>query len=226
MPISMWIMKISIPWRKTALLSDLAKKHKVTVVGYPISSEIKKDAVYVITSGLFMGESGKLKDFCKDMLKDKRTLKLENKENFGIVYMKQHPYNRFLYQSGVFHIKPATITKEGEYILELGSWEKEKLMKIIKVYEKFNVKLHWIKQKKINNVQILNIFPNLTEKQKKCLQIAINNKYYGFPRKIDLKTLAKKAGISYSTYQFHLRVAEKKIMPFLNENLYAYIDKN
>ncbi len=219
MPTFMWVMKISIPFRKSALLSNLARKHKISIVGYPISSEIKKDAVYVITSGLFIGESKKLKDFCKDMKKDKRTLKLEIKENFGIAYMKQHPINKFLYQSGIFHIKPAIVTRKGTYIFELASWEKEKLIRIIKAYEKFNLKLHWIKQKRITNIQILNIFPNLTEKQKKCLQIAINNQYYNYPRGIDLKSLAKKAGISYSTYQFHLRVAEKKIIPFLNINV-------
>jgi len=219
MPTFMWVMKISIPFRKSALLSNLARKHKISIVGYPISSEIKKDAVYVITSGLFIGESKKLKDFCKDMKKDKRTLKLEIKENFGIAYMKQHPINKFLYQSGIFHIKSAIVTRKGTYIFELASWEKEKLIRIIKAYEKFNLKLHWIKQKRITNIQILNIFPNLTEKQKKCLQIAINNQYYNYPRGIDLKSLAKKAGISYSTYQFHLRVAEKKIIPFLNINV-------
>lgn len=215
----MWVMKISIPFRESSLLSNLARKHKVSIIGYPISHEAKKDGVYVITSGIFLGERKKLKNFCRDMLKDKRTLKLEYKDNFGMVYMKQHPYNKFLYQQGIFHIKPAIVTKEGTYIFELASWEKEKLMKIIKTYEKFNVKLHWIKQKKITNVQILNVFPSLTEKQKKCLQLAIDNQYYGYPRKTDLKTLAKKAGLSYSTYQFHLRVAEKKIIPFLSKNI-------
>ena len=133
--------------------------------------------------------------------------------------MKQHIANKYLYQSGVFFVKPGIVTKDGTYIFELAAWEKEKLMKIIKAYESFKIRLHWIKQKKITNIQIFNIFPNLTEKQKKCLQIAIDHKYYEFPRKTSLKPLAKIMGVSYSTYQFHLRNAEKKIIPFLNSRI-------
>ena len=213
----MWLMKISIPYRESALLSKLAKKHKISVMGYPISSKIKKDAVYVITSGIYLGD--KIKEFYKDMKKDPRTIKLEVKGNFGIAYIKQHKANKYLFDHEVIHVKPSIITKEGEYIFELASWNKEKLMNIIKAYKVFGVKLHYIKKKKLGNVQVLNIFPNLTEKQKKCLEIAISNGYYNFPRDTDLKSLAKIIGVSYSTYQFYLRTAEKKVMPSLYSNL-------
>ena len=61
--------------------------------------------------------------------------------------------------------------------------------------------------------------PNLTDKQKNALSLAIEGGYYGYPRRITLEKLGKIQGMSYSTYQFHLRTAEKKIMPFLNEYL-------
>ena len=92
----MWVMKLSVPYKETALLGNLAKKYKISIIGYPISHEIKSDGVYVITSGLFLGEKSKLKHFYREMLKDKRTLKLEIQDNFGIAYMKQHLSNQYL----------------------------------------------------------------------------------------------------------------------------------
>ena len=56
--------------------------------------------------------------------------------------------------------------------------------------------------------------PNLSTQQKKALELAIKNKYYGYPRKITLKKLSKLMNISESTYQFHLAKAEEKILPF------------
>ena len=43
--------------------------------------------------------------------------------------------------------------------------------------------------------------------------------YYNFPRKTELKDMAKEAGISLSTFREHLRKAEKKIMPDVIRNL-------
>ncbi len=56
--------------------------------------------------------------------------------------------------------------------------------------------------------------PNLSKQQQKALELAIENKYYGYPRKITLKKLATLMNISESTYQFHLAKAESKVIPF------------
>jgi predicted DNA binding protein len=213
----MWITKFSLPWRKTALLSNLARKHRVSIAGYPVSYEIKEDAVYVVSSGIYYGKN--LIAFEKDFVKDKRVINYERNGNFGIAYFKQHLLNKYLFQSGIIFVSPGLVTKEGVYIFEIGSWDRTNLSNVIEKYKTFNIKLHWIKQKKISNIQILKTFPALTEKQKNCLQIAIENGYYGYPRKSDLKKLAKIVGISYSTFQFHLRVAEKKVMPFICHNI-------
>ncbi|MFH1589866.1 MAG: helix-turn-helix domain-containing protein [archaeon] len=215
----MWVMKLSVPWNENALASNLARKHKVVVLAYPVSSKVFDDYIEVTATSQLLGSEKGVKSFISDMKKDKRTLNLEYENNLLIARAKQHIANKDFFQAGVFQIKPSMVNREGTYVFELASWDKEKLMKIIKSYGKFNAKLHWIKQKKINNVQTLNVFPDLTKKQRNCLQIAIQNNYYNYPRKIDLKSLAKIAGVSYSTFQFHIRVAEKKVMPFLNENL-------
>ena len=55
----------------------------------------------------------------------------------------------------------------------------------------------------------------LSEKQKKSLDIAIKNGYYAFPRKINLNQLAKIARISKQSFQESLCRAENKLIPYL-----------
>ena len=74
----------------------------------------------------------------------------------------------------------------------------------------FNGKLISFNSKKVKTIAITTLMPNLTSKQYKAIELAINGRYYGYPRKIEIYKLAKIMGISYSTYQFHLRNAEKK----------------
>lgn len=209
----MWVMNATVPYLETNLVGYLTRKHKITLAGYPLSHSVKKNYVRIIMSGIFFGEKKDIASFCQDLGKDKRTLHLETAGTFGIAEMKQDIINRFLYQEGVIYVKPILVNKQGEYLFELASWEKQKLLRILTAYNKLNIKLNWIQQKKISNVQIVGVVPELTEKQRRCLELAIEHGYYGYPRKIDLTSLAKIAGISYSTFQFHLRVAEKKVMP-------------
>jgi len=61
--------------------------------------------------------------------------------------------------------------------------------------------------------------PELTQKQKRALEIAINNGYYDYPKKIKMEKLAKIMGVSYSTYQQHLKTAEGKIVPSIYKEL-------
>ena len=61
--------------------------------------------------------------------------------------------------------------------------------------------------------------PFLTKGQKRAIELATQRGYYNFPRKTELKHLAKEAGISLSTFREHLRKAEKKVMPDLIRNV-------
>jgi predicted DNA binding protein len=63
----------------------------------------------------------------------------------------------------------------------------------------------------------MTLHPELTDKQKTAIELAIKNGYYEYPRKIELKKLAKIMKVSYSTYQAHLRKAEKSLIPFFFE---------
>ena len=65
---------------------------------------------------------------------------------------------------------------------------------------------------KPSSLLITNVLPFMTERQKEALQLAVKNGYYEYPRQIDLMKLAKIMKVSYSTFQFHLRRAENKIM--------------
>ena len=76
-------------------------------------------------------------------------------------------------------------------------------------------KLFYLRQQRISNLMIYAMLPKLTEKQNNALILAIENGYYGYPRKVKLEKLARIMKISTSTYQFHLAKAEAKLMPFL-----------
>ncbi len=82
-----------------------------------------------------------------------------------------------------------------------------------------NAKLIFIKEKQIKNISIIQQQPELTDKQKTALELAIKNGYYKYPRKIELKRLAKLMNLSYSTYQAHIRKAEQKLLPFFFDKI-------
>ena len=210
-------MKISIPYRESALLSQICKKVGISVMGYPISHSIKDNELNIVSAGFYIGSEEKLKEFEKLMKKDKRVQNLERKGNFGIGYLKQHIVNKILFHPGTFLTKPTIVDKNGVYTFEIAAFEKKDLTFIFNTYKIFEAKLHFIKQCKITNIQIMNLFPVLTEKQKNAMLLAVEHGYYEFPRKVELQELAIIAKSSYSTYQFHLRNAERKVMPHISQ---------
>ena len=90
--------------------------------------------------------------------------------------------------------------------------EKKKREEIYKNLSKEETKD--LKQKKIRNLVQKDKQPdNLSDKQKRALEIAINNGYYNVPRRVTIAKLVKIMGISFSTYQVHIRKQEEKIIP-------------
>ncbi|MGV8168478.1 MAG: helix-turn-helix domain-containing protein [Candidatus Nanoarchaeia archaeon] len=211
----MWVISITIPYDSRSLLGSIAKRNNVTLFGYPHSSTLCNNYVRVLTSGYILGEANNIKKAIGELKKDKRFIHLELHGNFIIMDLKQHVANKILFEPGLLYPKPGMTTNKGEYIFEIASWNRDLLMKVYKEYKIMNGKLNWIKKKEIRSIQTLTISPNLTEKQKKAFKLAVERGYYGYPRKTDIIRLAKEFGCSHSTFQFHLRNAEKKLMPSL-----------
>ena len=74
-----------------------------------------------------------------------------------------------------------------------------------------------LKKEKISNISVTNIKPNLTDKQKNAYDLAVKQGYYEYPKKTEIRKLAKITGLSSSTFQQHLRNAEKKLSSFYVE---------
>ncbi|GAH10630.1 unnamed protein product, partial [marine sediment metagenome] len=86
-------------------------------------------------------------------------------------------------------------------------------------HEDFQIKLKSIQETKIDEIFLPHIMPKLSPKQKKVIELAVKLGYFDFPRKINLDGLAKELKLSKQTVQQHLRIAEKKLVPFLTENM-------
>lgn len=211
----MWVLKLKIPYKPGAILCDIARKYNLTMIGYPISiAEIKK-GVRLILSGYIEGEK-----ISQAMAEAKRQfLNVESNGNFAIIELNHYSYVKNFFQAGVFMTKPCVLNSKGEYYIELASWKRLPLEIILFFAKRRKAEILSFKQKKITNIQTIGIHPELTPKQRKCLKLAVENNYYDYPRKIRLKKLAEIAGISYSTYQFHLQNAEKKLFPFVSSQI-------
>jgi len=125
-----------------------------------------------------------------------------------------------LWDKKIIQTKPLIQKTDGTELWELACWEKEPLQHILqRLPSEFKIKIKSIEQTKIDDIFLPHIMPKLSTKQKEVIQLAVKRGYFDFPRKINLDGLAKEMKISKQTLQQHLRVAEKKLVPFLTENI-------
>jgi predicted DNA binding protein len=187
---------------------------------------VEKNKLYFINSGIISGNEENKKFFFKDLKKDKKIKNLEVNNDFFIsTYFEKETEQRIsalktVYNQKIIFLKPTILDEEGFEEWEIASFDRKDLEKVLSQAKKLSksknlhFKLLSFKQQKIKDLTIQSIMPNLSTQQKKALELAIKNKYYGYPRKITLKKLSKLMNISESTYQFHLAKAEEKILPF------------
>jgi len=215
----MWTAKIIFDG-SNALIGSKTLKHKVNIFAFPLSYSYEKNWVIVHITGDILGKENNIKKFIKDFKKQKRTINFELNNNFFIGTIKEPLTAKNLYNKDLIHLAPALIDENGQEFITIGSFNRKSLEKVIKTLHRFGeTKLIYIKEKKIKNISIIQLHPELTLKQKQAIELAIKYGYYKYPRKIELKKLAKLMKISYSTYQAHLRKTEQKLLPFFFEKI-------
>jgi len=213
----MWTAKISFDG-KNALIGSKTLKHKVNFFGFPLSYSYQKNCIIVHITGILTGKEKNKKEFIKDFKKAERLINLEVNGDFFIGTIKEPLLAKDVYNKEIIHLAPALIDENGNETINIGSFKKQNIIKAITILEKhYKAKLHSVEERKVKSISIIKEHPELTDKQKNALELAIKHGYYNYPRKIKLKKLAKLMKISYSTYQAHLRKAEQKLIPFFFE---------
>ncbi len=216
----MWVLKFQLG-SSSSIFEPIARKYSLTIIAKPITSFKKKSKYYFIAAATLLGDSKSIKNFLVSVKKDKRIKKIEKKKDFFIVLYEQNQVLKFLHNPEFIQVKPVIIDFRGNECWELACFDKVPLMELVSKLKKeySHFKLLKLKQEVLDSLTILNVIPNITEKQKKALQLAVENGYYSYPKEVELKKLAKLMGISYSTYQAHLKKAEGKLIPFMSKNL-------
>jgi predicted DNA binding protein len=211
----MWVAKIKLSEEGT-LIGSKAIKHKITIIGMPLSFQHNSNEVIVNVAGTIFGDTKNKINFYNDLKREKRTLNLERNKDFIIGTIIEPKYTELIYNHQIIHTSPAIISDKGYEIITIGCFDRLSLNKAVNaIRDNLKGEIIFIKNQKISSASITTTQPELTNKQKNAINLAIKNGYYNSPRKIDLKQLAKLANLSFSTYQVHLRKAEHKVIPNL-----------
>lgn len=211
----MWILKIKADVSKFLIGSNVMK-HNIHLAGYPVSYFVRENYVELLGSMIVYGKEENKKAFLKDFKSNENILKIEINGDFIIALMKQPKETAILYNPDVIWLEPDQFSPDGIAIWKLGSFDREVLTKVVELAKKsFNGKLLYFKEEKLKGVSLMQVMPDLTNKQKKAMDLAVENGYYEVPKRIDVAKLAEIMKIAPSTYQVHLKRAEQKLLPFM-----------
>jgi len=210
----MWVLKLNVESLKQPF-GKIAVKHNVSVASYVMSSYRKGKSIMLTGAGFVFGEEKNKKAFYREMKKQPWVLNYEQAGDFGIAVFKEPLYTEIFWHPEIIQTAPSVICPgENVHVWSYASFNRKLLEKVLEKAEKYlGAKLLYFRKEKISNISFTKLLPELTNNQKRALEIAIQHGYYSYPKKVKMEVLAKKMGISYSTYQAHLKKAEGKILP-------------
>lgn len=214
----MWIAKIK--FKHDCILGNRCEKYNVVLQAVAFSNFKERGRTITSSMHYVSGDPDDINKFINDLKKDKAVIKLERKKDMFILLEKAKTKAVAYYHPKIIFVKPVLVDAKGYELWEVGSWDKKVISDFIDNVENDieDFKLLRFYNEDIDNVFFPKLMPNLTQKQKRAIELAIQLGYYKSPRKIDLRKLAKMMGISLATYQQHLRSAEEKLIP----NLLSY----
>lgn len=214
----MWLTKLKLMHEDCPIVKR-CERFGTIVLSYPSTWYEKKGSKYATTNCYFQGGEEKVKKrFIKDLKADKQITHVEVSGDlftYEINLGKKGQHVMLYHTKRIFFVGPVINHYDGHEYWEVASWERKELEKFIKDLSAHmdTADIIYIKESPIKGIYFPHVMPNLTKNQQKALEIAYNNGYYFYPRKTNLKKLAKIAEIGVSTFQEHLRKAELKLLP-------------
>ncbi|MBT3720153.1 hypothetical protein HN789_03445 [archaeon] len=208
----MWVAKFKITHDDWILPKTL--KYDVSATGIPVNA-YEKNGKKLHSGMVFLhGKKEDKEKFIESLKHDKFIKDIDVKGNQVYVLIEGEDAITHAFDASLFFTQPVLLKKGYEY-WELGSWNRESLIKFYNKVKKIaSIEILRIKQE-MPSVFIQHTIPKLTNKQRFAVELAIEKGYYEYPRKISVQELAKISKSPRSTFQEHLRKAESKLMKIL-----------
>lgn len=212
----MWVLKLKI--KHNCTIGNRCERFQVISYSLPLGNWTEKRFNYTSERHTLEGDEKRIKAFIKDIKKDSRIINLEVDKNtlFFMGKSKDKKIPSSFYNPKMFFTKPVFVDNSGYEFWEVASWDRHILAGFLDKLERqkdIEIEMLSFKDTKLNDVYFPSILPQMTEKQKRAFELAVEKGYYDIPKRTDLKKLAKLMNISLATYQEHLKRAEAKIIP-------------
>lgn len=213
----MWLLKLKI--KHDCTIGTRCEKYGCVAYSMALGNWAEGGCSFSTERHTIEGEPESVRKFIGELKNDGRITNLEAGKNtvFFISKEKERIPSSF-YSQKMFFTKPVFVDKKGFEHWEVGSYDRDVLSKFAKALGKQNYghfEVLQLKNAKLNNIYFPAIAPNLTGRQKRAFELAVENGYYDIPKTIDLKGLSKIMKISLATCQEHLKRAEAKVIPKL-----------
>jgi len=214
----MWITKLQLQHKDCPIVMRCVR-FGVIVLSYPSTWYEHRGVKYATTNCFFQdSDEKKKKAFLEDLKADKRITKVDVAGDiftYEINLGKEGEHVMLYHTKRIFFARPVTNHYDGYEYWEVASWERKDLEKFIVELEKHMdiCNILRFENSPLNNIYVPNVMPSLSKQQKIALELAYEQGYYSYPRKVTLRQLAKKSKVGLSTFQEHLRKAELRILP-------------
>ncbi len=210
----MWICKLKI--KHDCIIGTRCEKFQVTDTGVSFNNYREKRVTYSPQINTLQGEKENIKKFLNDIKKDKRIRNLEIEGNsFFLVEVRKEKIPSTFKTEKLIFVKPIFVDKQGYEFWEIASWNRENLNEFINNVRKEikDIEILRMQKTKLTDIYFPRLMPNLTDNQKRAIELAFENNYYNFPKGAKMEKLAKIMKVSTPTFCEHLKKAEKKLMP-------------
>jgi predicted DNA binding protein len=216
----MWITKLKLMHKDCPIVTR-CKRFRLVVFSYPSTWYVERGKKFSTTTCYFQSsDESKKNAFIEDLRADKRITHLEISGNifsYEIDLGKKGEHVMLYYARQIIFVKPVVNHYDGHEYWEVASWKREVLEQFID-----ELKTHMdacvilkIENVPLTDVYFPNVLPKLSKGQQEAIELAYNEGYYSYPRKVSLEDLARISQVGVSTFQEHLRKAEVKLLPVI-----------
>lgn len=212
----MWVATLKI--RHDCIMGNRCRQFRTMSIGMPFSVYTERGITYAPQIHTLYGRPDDVRSFINSLARDPRVRHMESDgDTVFLTEVRKDRIPSTFYNPRLIMVRPVEVDLDGYEYWRLASWERGAINAFILAQKRNRnieeVSVLSLRKAQVRDVYVMHLFPELTGQQKRAIELALEHGYYSWPKRTDLKKLAKMMGVSVQTYREHLKRAEGKLMP-------------